>query len=211
MLDLDLMLIHFIYFRDDEHVSLGLTAVDLATKKTHVNCLTYFECGFCFAQHNVLHAFQKDKVYVRYTKRSIMKIPIDLYDDELYEITNVSINAAMDTVVVTAKHNQIYISKLFEPETMDVQHFRFCVLGESLHIDGIISMSVCSWKTIIMTASKDLTVRMWNYRTGQVELVRKYQSNINVVALHPSGIFVAVGFSDQLRLMEILLDDLKVG
>lgn len=30
------------------------------------------------------------------------------------------------------------------------------------------------------------------------------------MALHPSGIFVAIGFNDQLRLMEILLDDLKV-
>lgn len=198
------------FFSDDEHLSHGLTPISQATEKTHVNCLTYFECGFCFAQHNILHVFQKDKLYVRYAKRSIIEIPIDLYDDHLYGITNVSINSIMDTVVVTAKHSQIYISKLFEPETMSVQHFQFRMLGESLHIDGIISMSVCSWKPIIMTAAKDLTVRMWNYRTGQVELVRKYQTNINVVALHPSGVFVAVGFTDQLRLMEVLLDDLKV-
>lgn len=43
-----------------------------------------------------------------------------------------------------------------------------------------------------------------------MELVKKYQINVSVVALHPSGIFVAVGFSDQLRIMEIQLDDLKV-
>lgn len=59
-------------------------------------------------------------------------------------------------------------------------------------------------------AAKDLTIRIWNYHTGKVELVKKYQTNVNVIALHPTGIFVAVGFSDQLRLMEILLDDLKV-
>lgn len=175
-----------------------------------MNCLTYFESGFCFAQHNILHVFQKDKLYVRYGKRSIIEIPIHLYDNELYQITNVSINSTMDTVVVAAKHSQIYISHLFEPEAMSVQHFQFRMLGESLHINGIISMSVCMWKSIIMTAAKDFTIRTWNYKSGQVELVRKYQTNINVVALHPSGVFVAVGFSDQLRLMEVLLDDLKV-
>lgn len=58
--------------------------------------------------------------------------------------------------------------------------------------------------------AKDQTIRVWNYETGKIELVKKYQVDVTVIGLHPSGIFVAVGFSDQLRLMEILLDDLKV-
>lgn len=41
-------------------------------------------------------------------------------------------------------------------------------------------------------------------------MVKKYLTDVTVIALHPTGLFVAVGFSDQLRLMEILLDDLKV-
>lgn len=56
----------------------------------------------------------------------------------------------------------------------------------------------------------DQTIRIWNYETGSVELVKKYMTDITVIALHPTGLFVAIGFSDQLRLMEILLDDLKV-
>lgn len=40
-------------------------------------------------------------------------------------------------------------------------------------------------------------------------MVKKYQSAISALALHPTGLFVAVGFSDQLHLMEILLDTLK--
>lgn len=43
-----------------------------------------------------------------------------------------------------------------------------------------------------------------------MELVRKYLTDITVISLHPTGLFVAVGFSDQLRLMDILIDDLKV-
>lgn len=67
--------------------------------------------------------------------------------------------------------------------------------------------------TLILSneTAKDQTIRIWNYDTGNVELVKKYQVDVTSVALHPSGIFVAVGFNDQLRLMEILLDDLKVS
>lgn len=57
--------------------------------------------------------------------------------------------------------------------------------------------------------AKDYTVRIWNYETAKVELVRKYQSQISALALHPTGLFVAVGFSDEMHLMEILLDTLK--
>lgn len=41
-------------------------------------------------------------------------------------------------------------------------------------------------------------------------MIRKYETDIEVIAVHPTGMFAAVGFSDQLCLMEILLNDLKV-
>ena len=63
---------------------------------------------------------------------------------------------------------------------------------------------------IFLFLASDQTIRIWNYVTGKIELVKKYQVDISVVNLHPSGIFAAVGFSDQLRIMEILLDDLKI-
>lgn len=139
---------------DDDQSSLSLNQINQSTDKFEVNCLTYFENGFCFAQHNCVYVFEKEKSYVRYTKRTEIKIPITLYSDELYKITNISINAQMDTVIVTAKHNQIYIAALFEPETITLQRLHFKMLGESLHIDGIIGMAVCSWRPIIMTAGK---------------------------------------------------------
>lgn len=58
----------------------------------------------------------------------------------------------MDTVIVTTQHNQIYISQLFDPETVTIQQIEFAMLGEPLHVASIISMSICSWKPIIMTA-----------------------------------------------------------
>lgn len=131
---------------------MKLKPVASGTNHTDVNCLTNFEIGFCYAQYNQLFVFEKEKSYNRYTRRAVIKIPIKLYAPESYKITNVSVNAQMDTVIVTTYHSQIYISKLFDPEMVTLQYLEFVMLGEPLHIDSIISISICSWKPIIMTA-----------------------------------------------------------
>lgn len=139
---------------DGDQSHLKLTPVAKGTYETDVNCLTNFENGFCYAQYNQLFVFEKEKSYVRYKRRSIIKIPVRLYAPESYKITNVSVNSQMDTVIVTTFHSQIYISKLFDPEMVTLQHLEFVMLGEPLHIASIVSMSICSWKPIIMTAGR---------------------------------------------------------
>lgn len=118
-----------------------------------VNCLTFFTKGFAFAIENCLHVFEKETSY-KFSKKTRITIPVDIFAARLYRIMNVAINVQMDTVIVTAVHNQIYIGMLVVPETLKVKDLSFQKLGEPLHIDGIISMAVCSWKTIVMTAGK---------------------------------------------------------
>lgn len=137
---------------DGDQSHLKLTPVAKGTYETDVNCLTNFENGFCYAQYNQLFVFEKEKSYVRYKRRAKIKIPIRLYAADSYKITNVSVNSQMDTVIATTFHSQIYISKLFDPEMVTLQHLEFVMLGEPLHIASIVSMSICSWKPIIMTA-----------------------------------------------------------
>lgn len=142
-------------FSDDE-LQQSSTGPSSSAERIDVNCLTYFENGFCYSIRNRLFVFEKEKSYVRYTKKTLITIPVKLFPEPLFTIANVSVNAAMDTVIVTAKHSQIYVSKLFEPGALRLFELEFCILGEPLHIDGIISMSVCSWKPIIMTAGTEL-------------------------------------------------------
>lgn len=120
-----------------------------------VNCLTYFQKGFAYAIKNVLYVFEKESNY-RFKRKTILTIPIDIFEESLYTIMNLAINAQMDTVIVTTLHSQIYIGILFVPETLEVKRLEFKTLGEPLHIDRIISMAVCSWKPIIMTAGEFL-------------------------------------------------------
>ncbi|XP_035778469.1 cilia- and flagella-associated protein 57-like [Anopheles albimanus] len=193
---------------DLEQVTTPAEVAGLKHDHHDVLCLTQFEKGFLYSIHNVVHVFERETNY-NFRKKSIIRIPITLYEPELYKICNVAVNQEQDTIVVATKHSQIYIGMLIVPETLKISELVFQHLGEPLHIRGIIGMAVCSWKPIVMTASRDLTIRVWNYETMKVELVKKYQIEIGVIALHPSGFFAAVGFIDLLRLLQIQLDDLQ--
>lgn len=180
-----------------------------AVNTIEVKCLTNFTKGFVYALHNVVHVYEKESSF-KYIKRTILTIPIALYDRASFRIVNMAVNVNEDTVIATTEHSQIYIGQLFKPESLKIIHMNFKTFGEPLHVDSIIACSVCAWKSIIMTASKDYTVRIWNYKTLKIELVKKYQLKISVLALHPSGIFVGIGFSDTLRFLQVQLDTLKV-
>ena len=195
---------------DDTSKSELSTIVSLLAKKTYpIKCLTTFPLGFAFATNNMVHVFEKETPF-KFIKKTLLTIPVTLFDEPLYVIKNIAINEQQDTIVVTTNHSQIFIGQLFAPETMDVTQIEFKYLGEPLHIDSIIDLSVCSWKTIAITASKDHTVRVWNYETMKMELLKKFLIDIRVVALHPSGMFAAIGFTDVLRLVQIQLKDLKI-
>lgn len=194
---------------DDTRSELCTVATLLAKKTYPILCLTTFPLGFAFATNNMVHVFEKETPF-KFKKKTLLTIPVTLFDDSLYVIRNIAINEQQDTIVATTCHSQIYIGQLFAPETLDVTQVEFKYLSEPLHIDSIIDLSVCSWKTIAMTASKDHTVRIWNYETMKVELMKKFLIDIRVVALHPSGMFAAIGFTDVLRLVQIQLKDLKI-
>lgn len=42
-----------------------------------------------------------------------------------------------------------------------------------------------------------------------LELYKEFQEEAYSIALHPTGLFILVGFSDKLRLMNLLIDDIR--
>ena len=86
-------------------------------------------------------------------------------------------------------------------------------------------MDVCVRKPIIATCSLDKSVRIWNYENryimtlrytnimsccSSLDIYKEFQEEAYSVALHPSGLFILVGFSEKLRLLNILIDDVRV-
>ena len=60
-----------------------------------------------------------------------------------------------------------------------------------------------------MTCGADRSIRVWNYLSMQLELSKEFEETVESVALHPTGMYILAGFSDKLRLMNLLIDDIK--
>merc|ERR1719247_510441 len=70
-------------------------------------------------------------------------------------------------------------------------------------------MDVCIRKPWVVTCGMDKTVRVWNYLEKTCELSRSFNEEAYSVAFHPSGFHLIVGFSDKLRLMNLLMEDMR--
>ena len=75
---------------------------------------------------------------------------------------------------------------------------------------AIVGMDVCTRKPLFVTVGKDNTLRVWNIQTHQLDLIKEFGEEMFSVSLHPTGLHVAVGFLDKVRLYHILLDDLRL-
>lgn len=74
----------------------------------------------------------------------------------------------------------------------------------------ITGMDVAVRKPLILTCSKDQTLRLWNFRNHEIELMKHFPEEMFSVALHPTGLHCAVGFTDKIRVYHILVDDLRL-
>jgi hypothetical protein len=45
--------------------------------------------------------------------------------------------------------------------------------------------------------------------SSSLDLYKEFQEEAYSVAIHPSGLFILVGFSEKLRLMNLLIDDIR--
>ena len=86
-----------------------------------------------------------------------------------------------------------------------------CSLEASAYIShpSQLGLDVCIRKPLIATCSLDRSVRIWNFETCSLELYKEFAEEAYAIALHPSGLYILVGFSDKLRLMNLLIDDIR--
>jgi WD40 repeat protein len=53
-------------------------------------------------------------------------------------------------------------------------------------------MDTCIRKQLIVTCSKDKTIRIWNYNTKNLEISQVVNEEALAVAMHPSGFHLVV-------------------
>ena len=69
---------------------------------------------------------------------------------------------------------------------------------------------MCTRKPLIASCSKDNTVRLWNFKLHELELMKAFPEDMYSVALHPTGLQLAIGFVDKLRIYHVLVDELRL-
>jgi len=58
---------------------------------------------------------------------------------------------------------------------------------QEFHTNVVTGMSMCMRKPLIATSSLDKTIRIWNYVTKSIELVRVYPEDSLSISMHPDG------------------------
>lgn len=117
-----------------------------------VSCMIALSKCMAYVVGDKVYFFDKVSKY-QYQRTAIITLQKYIYSESLYQIQNMAINSQQDTVIVTAGHSQIYVFNLKDDRTGESGTLlKFKPLGELIHIDEIVDISICSWRTIIMTA-----------------------------------------------------------
>lgn len=130
-------------------------------------------------------------------------------------ITNLAVSPSEETLCCATANCQMYTFTLSNSDILKDDTTSFELLLTAFHGPGpsgsarINAIDVCIWKPLVATCGDDQTLRIWNYQERSVELIKKYDEEILAVALHPSGLLALAGFADKIRLVSLLMDDVR--
>uniref|UniRef100_A0A8C7KEZ8 Cilia and flagella associated protein 57 n=1 Tax=Oncorhynchus kisutch TaxID=8019 RepID=A0A8C7KEZ8_ONCKI len=180
-----------------------------------VTVITAYSKGFAYsAGPGTVCLFERTDDKDNYRKTRKIRIPPDQCSHEpsqaeQQQIVSLVISPSEETVVTSTDWGQLYIITLSSAEMSKGEQAQFEFLSYSFHSLSITGLSICIRKPFIATCSLDQSVLIWNFETNTLELYKEFQEEAFSIALHPSGLFVLVGFSDKLRLMNLLIDDVR--
>ena len=123
-------------------------------------------------------------------------------------IVALAISPSEDTICAVSSDNQLMSMTGISPVSLgdDSVSYVSCSFHGQKAITG---MDICYRKPLLMTCSRDQSLRIWNFQTMELELHKVFPEEMLCCALHPSGLHAAVGFGDKLRIFHILVDELR--
>ncbi|XP_064626846.1 cilia- and flagella-associated protein 57-like [Lineus longissimus] len=180
-----------------------------------ITAIVAYSKGFaCACGPGTVLLFEKtdDKEYFKKIRE--IKIPADQNSSdptkaEQQMIMTLTVSPSEEGLVAATNFNQLYNITLSSADLGKGDQAHFEVLAQGFHYSHVTGLDVCSRKPLIATCSLDRSVRIWNFETCNLELYKEFAEEAYSIALHPSGLYILVGFSDKLRLMNLLIDDIR--
>ncbi|CAD6207355.1 GSCOCG00010189001-RA-CDS [Cotesia congregata] len=183
---------------------------ELSSWPEEIRSLVSYPKGFAFGWGSgSLLVFQKENHH-KFIKKQVFKVPNQVSTasgEDLYRINSVNINPSHNQLIVTTGWSQLFSAKLSD-DSEDLEE-ELQIMGQALHQGKISKVSMCAWKSVFMTCgASDRSVRLWDYESESLLMMKQYSEDIFSVSLHPVGLFCLISFTDKLRFMKILIDDL---
>ncbi|XP_071118876.1 cilia- and flagella-associated protein 57-like [Haliotis cracherodii] len=180
-----------------------------------ISAIVAYSKGYaCACGPGMVHLFEKTDDKDFFKKARDIKIPADPNSSDPTKsqqqvIKCLTVSPSEETLVASTDLSQLYYLTLSSADLGKGDQATFEVLAQSFHNSQIMGLDVCIRKPLIATSSLDRSVRIWNYETCNLELYKEFAEEAYSIALHPSGLYILVGFSDKLRLMNLLIDDIR--
>nr|XP_004672541.1 cilia- and flagella-associated protein 57 [Jaculus jaculus] len=180
-----------------------------------VFAIAAYSKGFaCSAGPGRVLLFEKVEEKDFYRESREIQIPVDPQSSELsqsdkQDVLCMSFSPSEEILVASTSKNQLYSITMSLTEISKGEPAHFEYLMYPLHSASITGLATCIRKPLIATCSLDRSVRIWNYESNTLELFKEYQEEAYTISLHPSGHYIVVGFADKVRLMNLLIDDIR--
>jgi len=167
-----------------------------------------FICGGDDAWVRVYEKIEDPKEMFRKTKEVKIEQP---GGGSQPRVNALAVSISDETLAVTLSNAQLYQMTLSSSGGFgkDQEAPSYEYVSTAFHAGAIYGLDVCVRKPLAVTCGEDKTVRVWNYIDKTSELTKTFTEETFSVAFHPSGFHLIVGFSDKLRLMNLLMEEVK--
>eukprot|EP00931_Biecheleriopsis_adriatica_P073734 TRINITY_DN47969_c0_g1_i1.p1 TRINITY_DN47969_c0_g1~~TRINITY_DN47969_c0_g1_i1.p1 ORF type:complete len:1245 (+),score=388.72 TRINITY_DN47969_c0_g1_i1:82-3735(+) len=126
-------------------------------------------------------------------------------------VRSLALSPSEELLAVTTSTAQLYQLSLLGQDLLKAEEAPvFEPVLTPFHTGAILGMDVCTRKPLVVTCGNDKSVRVWNYVEKTCELCKFFNEEAYSVAFHPSGFHLIIGFSDKLRLMNLLMEDMRM-
>ncbi|KAJ1478335.1 WD40-repeat-containing domain protein [Baffinella frigidus] len=176
-----------------------------------INTIACYSSGFIIAGSEArMSVYEKNDAKDRSEDRELYHhFKTFKTSDSLGEINSLSLSPGEENLAVFFSSNQVAIFPIASVDILKEEQNHFQFLGSGFHAGAVTAISVCVRKPLVATCGADRSVRIWNYLDKTCEVCKTFPDDISSIAIHPSGFHLLLGFSDKLRLFNVLIEDLR--
>lgn len=131
--------------------------------------------------------------------------------EELDTIFSIAISPDEKRLICCTFRGMLFSASLLKDQKSKGK-VEFEPLDKKLHYGEIRTLATCAWKPLMMTSgSADRKVCLFNYEKNKLVFSQKFNNDIHSLAMHPTGLFCIIAFTDVCQIAYIMIDRLELG